>query len=373
MTFSINRKALEAELSLLDTVAGARNAVLPILHYVKLRLADGLLTLTASNIDVSLVTQVEASGDEWEGCLHCAQLYNLVKLLDAETVTIDTGNDAAVLRVGRSRHKLPLGQLGEFPPIEPIEANQFTVPASLFNQMLSSVSFAVMTVADGLKPSQYRFTGVSMIVKDGVLRLTGTNIARLATVSAKVDASVAIDTVIPPQAVDTFLSMKDGNVSLSVTDSFIHARNGVRQLSARRLDDDKFPDWQSMFPAKYEHETRVAAGELGTAIKRTMLTQNEGRMVIIGQRWTWTDGELLIETRGGDKGKSDEVVAVAGLNGQSVTLGMNGRQILDVLSRLGETVTMRFNPDTFVVELVPQESEIDFRYYINTVSLRHWA
>lgn len=373
MTFTVPRKPLLDELALLTTVAGARNTVLPVLHYVKLGLVDGLLTLTASNVDVSLVTQVEASGDNWEGCLHCAQLYNLVKLLYEDTLTFRINDNGSVeLKAGKSKHLLPAYDLADFPTIQQAEANQLTLPAPLFNQMLDSVAFAAMVPADDLKPSQYRFTGVSLIVKDGQLRLTGTNIARLASVVTQVDADMEMETIIPSQAVAALASMKQGDINLSITDNLIHVRNGVRQLSALRLNDDKFPDWQAMFPAGYAHQVQVASGELGAAIKRTMLTQNEGRFVIIGQRWTWANDELLIETKGGDKGKSDEVLSVVGLNGSSVTLGMNGRQVLEGLSLLGEQVTMRFNADTFVVELAPAESAIDFRYYINTVSLRHW-
>ncbi len=372
MTFQVNRKALADELALLNTVAGQRNALLPILDYVKMGLADGVLTLTASNVDVSLVTQVEASGEPWEGCLNCAQLYGLLKLLYEEVVKLDIADGVAVLKAGRSKHKLPLGQLTDFPQVEHAEANQLTLPAPLFNQMLDSVAFACMTVADDLKPSQYRFTGVSMVVSDGVLRLTGTNIIRLATVTTKVDSTTEIDTVIPTQAVNALRNMKQGDISLSITDNMIHAQNGVRRLSAQRLNDDKFPDWQAMFPAEWKCQAMVPTTELGSAIRRTLLTQDERRFVVVGQRWTWANDELLIETKGGDKGKSDEVLAVAGLNGSSVTLGMNGQQVIDALLRLGDTTTMRFNPDTFVVELSPPESTIDFRYYVNTVSLRHW-
>lgn len=371
MTLTVSRKALLDELSLLNTVAGQRNAVLPILDYVRLQLAGGVLTLTGSNVDVSLITQVEAAGDDWEGCLNCAQLYNLLKLLDVEIVTLDVA-DVAVLKAGRSKHKLPLGQLADFPQVEHAEANQLTLPAPLFNQMLDSVAFACMTPADDLKPSQYRFTGVSMLVREGMLRLTGTNITRLATVTTKIDTDTTIDTVIPVQAVNALRNMKQGDISLSITDNMIHAQNGVRHLSAQRMVDDQFPDWKAMFPTSCKHDTQVQASELGAAIRRAMLTQNETKFVVVGQRWTWANDELLIETKGGDKGKSDEVLGVVGLNGSSVTLGMNGQQVIDALSRLGETTTIRFNPDTFVVELSPQESAVDFRYYINTVSLRHW-
>jgi DNA polymerase-3 subunit beta len=372
---TIPRKSLLAELHLLQSVLEVK-LTMPVLAYVRFELVATTLTLTATSLDVSITTQIEAVGEPWSGCLPLAQLYALVKLLYDETITVTPKDGIVEIKAGRARHKLPTMSVSEFPEISQANESGVTLPAATFNSMLSSIAFAVLTPSDGLSQSQHRFTGISMIVRDNQLLLTATNIMRLATTSCAVESDASFDVIIPRQAIGGLMKVDGGEVSIGVTDSFLHFTNGLRRMHVRRLIDDKFPDWRSMFPKSYEHTAELATGELSAAIKRAMLTQNERRnMVIDGLRWTWAGGELLIETRGGDLGKSDEVVAVtcASLNGSSVALGMNGQQVIDALSLLGERVVCGFSAGTFVVKMKPQQpSPVNFTYYINTVSLKNW-
>lgn len=374
MTFIVPRKALADELALLQAVA-EKKTTMPALEYVLLSLVSNQLTLTASSIDVSLITQVEAEGEDWSGCVPCKQLFQLVKLLYDETVTFVPADGPIVVKAGRAKHKLPVIKAGDFPAIDQGEAELVTLSAETFNDMLGNVAFATLAPSDGLSNSQYRFTGVNLIVKQGQLSLTGTNISRLATVSCAIDSPLELDVIIPMEALSALAALKDGEIGVGLTGNLICFTNGLRRLYVRRLHSDKFPDWRAMFPATYQHTATISTADLGAAIKRAMLTQQEGKLVMLGLRWTWANGELLIETRGGDQGKSDEVVAIdcPSLNGQPVVLGMNGQQVVDALPRLGDQATFKFNPATFVVELTPPESAINFTYYINTVTLRHWG
>lgn len=372
--FTVDRKLLLAELALLQTVAEVKTT-LPVLAFVKFEFDGARLVMTASNIDVSIVTEIQAQGEPWAGCLPSAQLYALVKLLVDETVAFALKDDRMEVKAGRARHKLPTLPASDFPAIERPETEGIAIDAATFSTMLAHVSFASLVPSDGIKQSNQKFTGVDLIVKDCMLQLAATNITRFATVSHAVDSPLAFEIIIPSQAIGPLTIIKDGPLSIDVSPNHAHFANGQRHIYTR-LIDDKFPDWKAMFPATYEHTAEVATDELEAAVRRAMLTQNERRnMVIVGLRWTWTGDELLIETRGGDKGKSDEVVEItcASLNGSSVVLGMNGQQVLDALSLLGEQVTCGFSPDTFIIELKPREpSPVDFAYYINTVSLKNW-
>lgn len=374
MTFIINRKALLDELALLATVAEPKTT-LPILAFIRFEFDGVRLVLTASNIDVSIVTEIQAQGEPWAGCLPSAQLYALVKLLVDEALTFTLKDERMEVKAGRARHKLPVLPASDFPAIERPEAEGIAIDAAIFSTMLAHVSFASMVPGDGIKQSNQKFTGVDLIVKDGILQLAATNITRFATVSHAIESPLAFEIIIPPQAIGPLSIIKDGPLSIDVSPNHAHFANGQRHIYTR-LIDDKFPDWQSLFPKAYEHTAEVGTEHLGAAIRRAMLTQNERRnLIIVGLRWTWAGNELLIETKGGDKGKSDEVVEIAcpSLNGASVALGMNGQQVLDALSLLGERVTCGFSADTFIVELKPQQpSLVNFIYYINTVTLKNW-
>lgn len=374
MTFTVNRKALLDELALLQTVAEKRTTM-PILEYIKFELTGEALRLTATSIDVSIVTQVAAQGEAWTGCLPSSQLYALVKLLGGETVDFKPDNDRVIIKWDKSKHKIPSMPVTDFPDVRQYEAEGFTVDATTLSSMLDHVAFAVLTPADDIKQTNRKYTGVSLTVKDKQLQLAATNITRFAAASCAVETDLTTEVIIPNQALGPLTAMRDGTLTVSITPNYAHFTNGQRHLYTL-LIDDKFPDWKSLFPSSYPYVAEIESGPLGTAIKRAMLTQNERRnMIMVGLRWTWANDELLIETKGGDLGKSDEVVAIncPSLNGSSIMLGMNGQQVIDVLPLLGERLTCGFSDSTFIVELKPQQpSPINFVYYINTVTLKHW-
>lgn len=373
MSFIVNRKVLLNELALLQTVAETKTT-LPVLAYIKFEFDGERLVLTATNIDVSIITEIQAEGEAWSGCLPSAQLYALVKLLADETISFQRKDDRMEIKAGKAKHKLPVLPVTDFPAIERHESEGVAIDAATFSQMLDHVAFASLVPSDGIKASNQKYTGVDLSVKEGQLQLAATNITRFATVSHSIGSSLSFEVIIPNQAIGPLAVVKDGSLSIDVSPHHAHFANGPRHIYTR-LIDDRFPDWKSLFPKSYEHTAEIASADLGAAIKRAMLTQGEGRLIIVGLRWTWASDELLIETRGGDRGKSDEVVSIAcpSLNGSSVALGMNGQQVLDALPLLGEKVMCTFSDGTFIVELKPQQpSPINFVYYINTVTLKHW-
>lgn len=376
MTFSVQRGSLLAELRLLRSIVESK-AKIPMLQMVRLSYMEGdVLNLAATDMDTSVLTEVAASGQSYHGCVPCKQLYGLVKLFSDDKLKFTPrSNGRLEISCGKASHKLPVVNVTDFPEIERAEGETIMVDTAVFNRMLQATAFAALTTSDYINQSDQRFTGIDIQVKKGRLNITATNTKQLASASIAVDSPLEFETVIPRQAVGPLLETNEGPLTIDLSESRLHFANGTRHLYTRRLTDDKFPDWRGGFPAEYEHAAEIETATLDQAIKRAMLTANEGRFVKDGLRWTLGPNELLIETRGGDKGKSDEVVAIScpSLNGSPVVLGMNGVHVVDGLSLLGDKATFRFSAGANVVELRPVAvSDIAFTYYISTVSLRNW-
>jgi DNA polymerase III subunit beta len=370
---TINRVQLAAELALLVNVT-ERQVTIPILSTVMLGLVGDTLTLTATDLNTTLVSEVAAQGETWGGCVPLRQLHDLIKLMSGDELQLTPKPNGRIeVKQGRSKHLLPVLPVSDFPDTDRPEAEGLDVDAALFNRMLNHVTFAALTISDQVKQSNFKFTGVNLTIKDGRLILAATNIMRFAVASCPLESSLELEAIIPRQAISVLESMRDSKLSIDVSPNFAHFANGQRHLYTR-LIDDKFPDWQAIFPKVYGHSAEVVTDELSKAIKRAMLTTSERRFVTDGLRWTLSGDELLIETRGGDRGKSDEVVTITcpSLNGNSLQLGMNGAQVVDALSLLGEKVTCQFSDGTNIVAMLPAQSDVNFAYYINTVSLKNW-
>jgi DNA polymerase III sliding clamp (beta) subunit (PCNA family) len=167
----------------------------------------------------------------------------------------------------------------------------------------------------------------------------------------------------------------DVQMGVSANGNLMIVRAGNRQLTARLLVDKPL-DWASLFPKTYKHAVQIDSGPLTGTLKRVLVTSDDRpSFVVNGLKFTLGSGELAIESRDGDCGKSDEALVVdcPSLNGDSVTIGVNGPQVLDYLSLdiAGEKTRLEVTPEIHVFRLSPVTPKaFEFEYLVNTITLK---
>ena len=370
MTFEVNRKALLNELALLSTVAEVKTTI-PVLAYVKFELVGNVLTLTATNIDVSITTEIEAEGEPWGGCLPSAQLYALVKLLGEETITFQIKDERMEVKAGRARHKLPVMGAEQFPEIERLDSEGFALNLALLNQMIAATAFSALPAVDHLKSADIKYTGLSLRSHDGKLEAMASCKGVTAIAETATDIpSFAI--ILPRQAATALQRLEGETVAVRHSENLVQCVSGPRAITARQLMG-QFPQWRQFVP-EFPWAASVSVGELQTAIRRAAITMGTDNAVgYEPMRATFSRESLLIETRGGDKGKSEEFVGVqSNLNGDSLPIGFINGQVLDVLSKCGETVTCHLAAWDKPLMFKPTVEGMELVYLIMPVSLKSW-
>lgn len=335
--FQINRKALLNELTLLQTVAETKTTM-PVLAYIKLEFDGERLVLTATNIDVSIVTEIQAEGEPWAGCLPSAQLYALVKLLTDETISFQRKDDRMEIRAGKAKHKLPVVEVAEFPAVEGVSSDGFSLSLPLLTKMIEATAFSALPLVDHLKPSDMKFTGVSMRVKDGKLEIAASQ--KVVTGVAETNTDAPDFTVLIPQQAATAVRKLDGEiVTVKHSENLAQFTAGPRSIIARQLMG-KFPQWRQFIP-EFPWTVAMDSRELKSAIQRATVTMGTDNAVgYEPMKATFERESVLIETRGGDKGKSDEVVGTqSNMNGDALSIGFINGQVLSVLGQCAESVT----------------------------------
>lgn len=331
MTFICNRKALLDELALLSTVAEPKTT-LPILAFIRFEFDGARLVLTVSNIDVSIVTEVEAQGEEWSGCLPSAQLYALVKLLVDETLTFTLKDERMEVRAGRARHKLPIMSATDFPMIEGLQGEGFNLSLPLLSKMISATAFSALPLVDHLKPSDMKFTGLSIRAVGGTLEVGASQ--KVVTGIAETAVDVPDFALLLPQKAIVALQRLDGEtVTIRHSTNLAEFTARPRRLVARQLMG-VFPQWRQFVP-EYPWAVTLSSAELQAAIRRATVTMGTDNAVgYEPMKATFDKESVLIETRGGDKGKSDEMVATqSNLNGDALSIGFINGQVLSVLGQ----------------------------------------
>lgn len=330
---TISRTALLAELALLGAVVKGERTI-PILTAVKLDFHDDLLHLTATNYNVTVESQVEASGEPWAGCVPWGQLYKLVKAMDCEQVTLQQKKSRVVVAGGGSNTSLPVWEAKEFPETSyPDDVKVFAVGGDPFRQALQRVLPAVSD-----SEGKFAMVGVNLESDSEGLRLVATDESRIAI--ARLPAvGVTATVLIPKDGLLPLLKLPADDIGVEVGRNTVVFNCGERRLSARLLAT-RFPAWQGILPSETANNVTVDSTLLLAAFKRAAVTREEtlkvGVGVILGgMRFTF-NGQLTLEVPDNNRGSFTEVVAIEG-ECAATTVGFNPDYIADFL-KTGEGV-----------------------------------
>lgn len=375
---TIPRKDLLTELTLLQTVI-SKYATMPVLQTVRVEAGDKL-RLTASSIDVTLTCELPLPGlvNEPESfCVPIKPLAQLVALFEKDEVTLERADNGRIkVQCGRSKHMLPYFSTSEFPEPDSVVAETATIKGELLSAMLNHTAFAVFALANDVRQSDAKFTGLHWTVADGQLTIAATNKLRLAIARTPLTGS-DFAVITPQQVVPALRKFNAGNVEIGVSanGSLMLVRAGGRLLTVRLLMDKPL-DWIALFPAKYDHAAEVETSVLADSLKRALVTSDDKpSFVINGLKWQVGGDELRIESRDSDQGKSEESLPIAcsSLNGNTITLGMNGVQVVDYLNLdiAGEKTRVELTEGSHVIRLSPVVArEFSYEYLVNTIGLR---
>jgi DNA polymerase-3 subunit beta len=109
----------------------------------------------------------------------------------------------------------------------------------------------------------------------------------------------------------------DAALSISVRQNQVMFELGGVVLSSR-LIDGQFPNYRQLVPESFEHELRVAAGELTDVVRRISLLAQKNAPL----RLAFAPGELTVSAQTPDVGEARESLPVA-FQGEPLEIGFN--------------------------------------------------
>lgn len=318
MRLSIDRHELSRVLSSVTKVVETRNTI-PILSNVLLSVANGRLTVRATDLEIEATASVATlDATDGETTVSGKLLADIVKKATAD-VLLEVEGATLTVKSGRSRYKLPTLPAEDFPSFA---AGTFTTSLTVdLAQLLAPVSFAVSTEA-----TRYYLNGVFLHVVDGQLVAAATDGHRLSRHVGQ--AAEEFEGVILPRKLVGLVLKGSVHVSLSPTKIRIEAADSTL---TSKLIDGTFPDYQRVIPKGNDKIVVVDKAVLQKAADRVSTVSSErGRAV----RLEISDGTIKLDVNNPDSGSATEEVAVE-YQGEPVTIGFNSRYLSELLSVLG--------------------------------------
>ncbi len=330
MKFTIERASFLEALQKVKNVVPSRST-LQILSNALLAAEDGGLTLTTTDLDISVRCKVPAVVDEpGSTTLPIRRLVSIVSELSDAAIEVSVDDaDTATVQCGSSYFKIVGLPQRDFPPVpEPDGTVFFRIDSGVLREMLRKTSYAV-----SLDETRRVLTGVLLSFRDGKLTTVATDGRRLALVEHEIEfpPETERDIVLPSKSVGELMHvLKDeGDLRIFTQKTQAVFQQGDTMLSTK-LIDGTYPNYRQVIPTKFDERVVIAREELLTALRRVSVVTTDKSNAT---KLTFADNTLTIVTHTPEVGEARETVPVK-YSGAEIGVTFNPEYVMDPLRNL---------------------------------------
>jgi DNA polymerase-3 subunit beta len=371
MEISVSKFELLKELTATQGVV-ERKTTIPILSNFLFEAANDRLTITATDLDLSLRTSCVAKVKREGACtIPARKLYDYVKLLPDTDISIKLlENHWVNIRAGRSNTKMVGMARANFPGLPTFPAaGVVKIPAQTLRSMIARTIFAISS-----EESRYTLNGGLMVLKPESITMVATDGHRLAHIEKqgeKFDVSGENRTLVPKKAMSEIYSLLQNSdveaIEFAKDESTLFFRIGERLLTSRQLTG-QFPNYEAVLPREANKFVVLHGADLNTSIQRVAQFADERSRAI---RMKLDKNELKISSSSTDAGESEDSIETA-YTSDPVTIGFNSEYLLDFLKASdGGDVRLEFKDAQSAGQMRPEDAGDDgFKYRYVVMPMR---
>ncbi len=356
MKFIVSSSYLLKQLSSINGVI-TTNPVVPILENFLFDIKEGTLTITASDLQTSMITELEVEAKENGSIAIPAKiLIETLRNLPEQPVTFSIDSDTYSIEINsdNGRYKLAGENATDFPRIPTVsDGYAVNMSSGTLGQAINNTIFA--TSNDELRPAM---TGV-------YVKLDETNTTFVATDSHRLiryrRVDVAADQphsmIIPRKALTLLrstLPSENTNVNLEFNASnAFFSFNNVKMIC--RLIDERFPDYENVIPRDNNNDVVISKGALLGSLKRIAIYANKTTHQV---RLKVTGSELMISAEDLDFSNEANERLSCDHSGADIEIGFNARFLIEMLSNLdSEEITLKLQAPNRAGIIVPNDKD----------------
>ena len=330
MKLSAGRESL---LKPLQSVIGVveRRQTMPILANLLLVAKDGVLSVTATDLEVELVAVADVTVDSpGEVTVPGRKLLDICRALpsDAE-VSISQSGEKLNIKSGRSKFSLTTLPAAEFPTVDDINAgHSVTVAQSVLARLLEKTHFSMAQ-----QDVRYYLNGLLLETGKNVLRAVATDGHRLALCEVELNDKNAPDqqVIVPRKGILELQRLLTGEGDLAIELGTNHVRiqlDGIRFTS--KLIDGRFPEYERVIPQDTSNFLSADRGAFRSALQRTAILSNEKYR---GIRLIIRNNGMVLQAHNPEQEEAEEELEVQ-YEGEEIEIGFNVNYLLDALNAI---------------------------------------
>lgn len=351
MKFSCRTTDILSGLQLVNRAIGTEQ-VLPILQNILIHIEGKRCTLSATNLELSIVTSFEVTiENEGSITVPAKAILNFIQYNQDDSVVLET-SEGTQLKLHSKRAKAVIS--GEptngFPSITSIQKETtLSIPAAPLLKALHLVTFACAKTT-----SRPVISGVFVRMEEERLIFVGTDSYRLSEYSIPIEGVKSdISCIIPARFLEELKGVialhqgkdessdkkKEEKVDIHLSSQQVEVHLGSTRLVSR-LIDGKFPDYEQVLPKEKHTTSTVSVKDLLSAVKRMHYFAKEQSNNIT---FECTKTDIHLTTKQTQLGKDESSIS-AELDGKENKIAISSTYIIDFLSRIdGEKVQIELS------------------------------
>lgn len=332
MKFIISSTALLKQISALSGVI-VSNPVVPILENFLFEIKDNTLTITASDLQTSMVAEMSVES-EMNGSIAvpAKMLADTLRNLPEQPVTFTINPDTYIIELHseNGHYKLAGENAADFPRV-PEAKNVETVEltAEVLSSAIAYTLFATST--DEMKPNM---NGVYINLRNTDATFVSTDSHRLVRYRRfDVSSPTEVAVIIPRKALGLLKNTLPSDntllqLALSKSNAFISFAN-IRMVC--RLIDERFPDYEYVIPLNNDKVLEIDRAELLGSLKRIAIYANKSTNQV---RLKINPDSLEVYAEDIDFSNEGEEKLPCVYEGETMEIGFNAKFLIEGLSNL---------------------------------------
>ncbi|MEG1583457.1 MAG: DNA polymerase III subunit beta [Anaerovorax sp.] len=342
MKFTCKQQLLSKALSTVSKAVTTKTTM-PLLKGILLNASNGVLTLSASDLDISIERIVEATIHEEGSLVLSAKLFSdVIRKLPNDMIQFEEKENNMVFIKCLSSEFIIVGQpADEFPDIGKIkEVKKISLEKEILNDMIKKTSFAAsieeskgIIVGSLIEMEKEHMSMVSLdgfrmaVAKEYVKNEEPKKIIIAARILNEI-SKIILETSESDTQIHMILDEKKAVFLLKDTKIFV------------RLLEGDFIKYKDIIPKNYN--TRITANrkELQDSMERASLLSKEGKHNLV--KFSISNNKLLITSRSEEGNVKEEIFIEK--QGDDLDIGFNSKYVLDILKIVSDDeICMEFN------------------------------
>ncbi|HMW04884.1 MAG TPA: DNA polymerase III subunit beta [Leptospiraceae bacterium] len=346
MKFKVKTNDFQKAISSVEGVITVRE-IKSILSNIKVEAEDGKVFLSATDLEISIKTSVNADTIEpGTTSIPAKQLSNAFKTINFPEALLTNdnaeGNVSTTITDSEKKKDFKMNINGvegeEIKTISKVDDSLVVdFPCFTISEMIKKTSYSV-----ALEDTRFVFNGLYVISNEGKISFVGTDGRRLAKIDRVIPNALPFSkgVIIPHKAIKEIVKMIDSNDSgkIGIVDNQIYLKIGNVELLCKLIDGN-YPDYEAVIPSKSKSSVRINKDELQIALRQALIAAEEPSRQI---RMTFS--ENLLHINSSTPGSTEVNVSLpVDYKGEEMSIAFKGDYLADVIKSIDDAeIIMEF-------------------------------